>query len=55
MRRENVALPTKQDLVIEPSGVPEPVEYKTEAWVRYLPCGCVVPPEEHDAVVEEDR
>lgn len=31
----------------------ESATFDTEEWYRYEPCGCVIPPEEHDELIDE--
>lgn len=33
----------------------ESAEIETEEWYRYEPCGCVIPPEEHEELTDENR
>lgn len=36
-------------------GLSQDYTFEAEEWVRFEPCGCVVPPEENEALLEEAR
>lgn len=35
-------------------GTPKSATFDTEEWYRYEPCGCVIPPEEHEELIGDD-
>ena len=37
----------------DPAGTPLETSFETEKWYRYEPCGCVIPPEEHQELTED--
>ena len=53
-RIEVVRLSEEQEfirMVEEPAEMSAEATFNTEEWIKYLPCECVVPPEEHKEAV----